>query len=195
MSRETETKFKITSPTAVRKRLGKIRAKRLSRRYERDIYYAARETTLRGTVIRLRTVGGKDGIFTVKYPSGKASSVFKEREELETRIGDRKVFQNMLRVLGFRPQFRKEKKRETYVWKDAKILIDELPYIGWYVEIEAGRRRIRELAGKLGLDMKAAIPETYMTIFSLYKIRHGCPNVELIFNKGSNNRKPKTGNR
>lgn len=177
MPKEIETKFKINSLAQFKKSLKKIRAKFLSKELERDTYYRGLGT------IRLRSLG-KKGAFTIKTPScSRQPRAYKVRNEFEVGIDDAKMFARMLEMLGFAIRFRKEKIRETYTWKDAKILIDKLPYIGYYAEIEGSKRRIRELAGLLRLDMGKAIADTYMDIFRIHKARYRKRDLELIFRK------------
>jgi len=177
MSKEIETKFKIKNGNALRKALKEIGAEFISKKLERDVYYRAPAT------VRLRSLG-KNGIFTVKTPSCSGQScAYKVRDEFEVAVGDAKMFARMFEILGFAVRFKKEKIRETYAWRDAKILIDKLPYIGYYAEIEGPKKRIRHLAGALGLDLEKAIPDTYGRLFDYYKMRHGKRDLEMTFRR------------
>jgi len=162
MTREVETKFKITSPGAFRKSLKKIGAKFISKEFEEDIYYRGPVKGPRFT-IRLRVAGNKN-IFTVKAATRGKSRRYKVLDELEVPVNNARVFNKVLLGLGFSPDSKKQKVRETYKWKNAKICIDTLPLIGTYAEIEAPKKRIKELARLLDLDMKRAIPGTYMEL-------------------------------
>jgi predicted adenylyl cyclase CyaB len=187
MSQEIETKFKLASPGEMRKGLKKIGAKLISKGLERDIYYAV-PVSLRLSVIRLRAIG-KKGLFTLKSGgSGMNEGPYKIRRERETGIDNAGMFETMLKALGLQVRFRKEKLRETYAWQDAKICIDQLPYIGWYVEIEAPKADIRKLAGLFGLDMQKAMSDNYMQLFKYYKLAHQLPDLELVFPKKSKSR-------
>jgi len=179
MSIETETKFKIDSPVTMKKRLKSIGAKFLSKNIEKDIYYRPQSYHEAGLAIRFRTIGDK-GTFTVKSSLRKRlrkSAAFKIRKELEVKVADAKNFEKMLQILGFKPVFRKEKSRETYSWKNTKITIDKLPFIGNYSEIEGPRGKIIEAANLLGLDMKKAISDTYMKLLDDY--RKGPAHAEI----------------
>ena len=181
MPKEIETKFNIRSPGDVRKALKKMGARFVSRQTEKDVYYAA-PSGFRGT-IRLRSIG-KKSIFTVKSPCDTGSSgPYKIGEETEAGIQDAALFGKMFKVIGFTERYLKEKIRENYVWKGVKISIDTLPHIGTYMEIEAPKSEIRKAARALGLEMKKAIPDTYMELFGYYKLMHKKPNLEFIFGK------------
>lgn len=183
MPKEIETKFKIASQNSFKKSLKKIGAKFISKELEQDAYYRLPARHLSISAVRLRSIGNK-GIFTIKsLTQGRESRLYKVRDELEVKISDVKTFSEMLRRLGLVPHFRKEKIRETYKWKRAKISIDTLPFIGSYVEIEATKNEIKKIAHLLNLDMKKGIPETYMQLFNYYKILHKKPRLELVFDR------------
>jgi len=182
MPKEVETKFKVHSKSALKKKLERKGAIFISRRLERDIYY--KNPRLSGPeVIRLRETG-HGGIFTIKKSTGKQRSrIYKVRQELETRIGNVKTFQKMMKELGFLPRFRKEKIREAYTLEGCRIFLDKLPFIGEYLEIEASEAKIKKLAAVLGLDIKKATSQTYMSLFDHYKKRAKRSRLELVFNK------------
>jgi len=183
MPRETETKFKIKSGDTFRKALKKISAEFISKEFEQDTYYRSPSRGFAGSAIRLRAIGGK-GVFTVKSACRAGlPRAYKVREELEAGVNDVKAFGKILVKLGFTPRFRKEKIRETYKWKNAKICVDELPFIGLYAEIEAPKKRIKEAADLLGLKMACAMPETYMELFSYYKALRRKPHLKLVFER------------
>ncbi|MCQ9206172.1 MAG: class IV adenylate cyclase, partial [Omnitrophica bacterium] len=143
MATEIETKFKLYSVAKLKNKLKEIGAKFVSKHLERDIYYnnARSERCLES--IRLRTIG-KGGIFTIKeYLNSKEPNIYKVRNELEVAIDNAEVFNDMLSRFDFKFSFRKEKIRETYVCKGAKICIDKLPYLGYYIEIESSKRKIK----------------------------------------------------
>ena len=183
MPKEIETKFKIKSPSELRKRLKRIKARPLSKNLERDEYYKIPSVKKNIEVIRLRTIG-KKGLFSIKFFAGKGKSpIYKIREEVEIKIENPGLFKKMLMMLGFQRALRKEKIRETYGWKGAKILLDKLPYIGYYVEIEAPKKKIKILASKLSFDIKKGIAETYLEIFRKFCKYRKKPYLELIFHK------------
>jgi len=183
MPKEIETKFKIHSPKEFRSKLKKIAAKFVSKNLEKDIYYKSPSTTCCRNTIRLRSMG-KRGIFTIKSASRNSESLkYKIRNEVELAIDDVKTFRAMLQMLEFVPQFKKEKIRETYTWKDVKITLDKLPFIGFYAEIEGPKKTIRQAVRVLDFDMGKAIPDTYMQLFGYYNIIHKAHERELVFNK------------
>jgi len=175
MTREVETKFKITSPGAFRKALKKLGAEFISKEFEEDVYYRGSAKTPHFTV-RLRATGnkraaGNKNVFTIKTATRGKSRRYKVLDELEVPVNNARVFNKVLLGLGFSPDSKKQKIRETYKWKNAKICIDKIPLIGTYAEIEAPRKRIKEIARLLGLKMARAISGTYMELLRKAKKR------------------------
>jgi len=182
MAKEIETKFKIDSPLLLRRRLKKLGAKFVSKKLEKDTYYSIPEKPRASNTVRLRFLG-KKGIFTVKgSPIKDKSRKFKIREEFQTEIADVKMFAGILERIGFVPSLKKEKIRETYKLKKTFVVIDKLPFMGFYVEIEASKKEIKKIAKLLGFSMEKAIPNTYMELFKRYKMLRKKPNLKLLFN-------------
>jgi len=182
INREIETKFKVKSPGEFRKKLKRVKARFICRNLERDIYYGPLGFSVNAEVIRLRRLNGNMGLFTIKSSTDDtASPFFKIRSELEAGTDDAKTFEVILNKLGFQERFRKEKVRETYSLGKIKVLLDKLPYIGWYVELEGPKKYIESAARRLGLDMQNAITDTYMMLFKYYKMVKKKANLELVF--------------
>lgn len=187
---EVESKFKIVSPDEVRRRLAEIGARLISRELEKDAYYAVPEGSGL-TAVRLRSTGRR-GLFTIKSAppaGGESKPGLKVLEEAQVEVDDAARFARLLEKLGLVPQFRKEKIRESYDWSGLSIFLDELPHLGFYLEIEAPEEGIRAAATALGLDMSQASGETYMEIFSRYKSLRRAPELELVFGPPASNRR------
>lgn len=181
MALEVETKFKLDSPDKIRKALKKLGAKFISKTKEKDAYYKNPKAKNQKETIRLRTTG-KDAIFAIKLPVGEdKKGKYKIREELEIDVKNSKLFDIMIKNVGFKLDFRKEKFRETYKWKDAVIAIDKLPFLGYYLEVEASKSVIKKITKLLNLDMNKASSLTYMDIFEKYKKLNKKPKLKLIF--------------
>lgn len=183
MPRETEAKFKINSTNKLKNILKKIGARPVYKRLEKDTYYQDPSTRFHSVVMRIRLIGKKE-VFTIKAEVPRQNShVYKMRNEFEINIDDVKTFRGILESLGFWLLSRKEKLRKMYEYKGARISVDKLPFIGSYVEIEASKDKIREIARLLGFSIKNAMPDTYTEIFNRYKIRQKKRNLKLVFKK------------
>ncbi|MDD5438878.1 MAG: class IV adenylate cyclase [Candidatus Omnitrophica bacterium] len=184
MAKEIETKFKVDSPDKVRRLLARHDARLVSCVRESDRYYASGASRFLGVVIRLRVIDGGSGLFTIKLPpDGRTEKSFKIRDEYEIPVDDAGAFGDILAGAGCVQWFRKEKERETYSLKNAKVLLDRLPHLGWYLEIEGTKAAIKTTAKKLGFTMKNAIVKTYLDLFNEYKKNRRRPDLRLVFKR------------
>lgn len=172
---ETELKFVIAEPEALRVSLLRLGASAEGRHVENNIRLddKAHSLTGRGLVLRLRDIeqdgGETESILTVKAP-GELGDAFKSRREVELSVSDGPAAIAALGLLGYAPFWRYEKRRETFVLEGVEADLDELPY-GWFLELEGTEPAIRALAGKLGLDIADGLTLSYADIFE--NVRRG----------------------
>src|SRR6266850_1958295 len=173
-NKEIEIKFQLDDPRALRRRLRAAGFRQITpRTHEMNTLYDLPGQTLRrrGELLRLRRYG-KEWLLTHKA-RGKAGR-HKMREETETRIGDGKKMDAILRALGFATSFRYEKFRAE--WDDGKghVVVDETP-IGKFGEIEGSPRWIDATARRLGIRRSDYITQNYAGLFQQWKQRTGSP--------------------
>lgn len=167
---EIESKFALDDPEAVRNLLLQLGAVSHGRCFENNLRLddASRTLASQHVVLRLRQVAGPDGSssarLTVKSPATSSDAFLSFRNEVETEIGDGEAMLKALAMLGYRPYWRYEKRRETFTWNDVEAVIDQLP-IGWFLEIEGSPQGIRALAEQLGLNMADGITASYARLF------------------------------
>lgn len=166
---ETELKFVVSDPAALRESLLRLGAISQERREEENIRLDDRQRNLtaRKIVLRLRRIsqaGEKRTILTVKTPAS-APGAFKTRREIELEIGDDQALLAALAVLGFEPYWRYEKRREVFILGDVEVDLDELPY-GWFLELEGSEEGIRALADRLDLRLGEGLTLSYAEIFA-----------------------------
>lgn len=103
------------------------------------------------------------------------------RTEIEVEIGNLDAARRLLEALGFQTVLVYEKFRTLYRWRDVFITLDEMPY-GTFVEIEGpSSEAVVAAAQALGLDMTAAIPESYAALFARVKAHYRLPFRDLTF--------------
>jgi adenylate cyclase, class 2 len=157
---EIEKKYRLTNKQNdyVRRRLPEIGATLQSEEFEENTLYGGRGLAVGRSVLRLRRVG--DGaILTYKKRLPTSSSIKHQRED-ETQIEDPEALNAILAALGFTPAMVYEKRRETWVWGKAEIVIDELPF-GLFMEIEGTEREIRAVETRLAVKNLKAENLTY----------------------------------
>jgi adenylate cyclase class 2 len=191
---EIEIKLRVQDVAAVRSRLKRLKARKISpRTYESNTLYDTSRQNLRrrGQLIRIRVERpassfGKrqrdeNGPVTLTYkgPSltsrnaaktslhAKSRGLFKINEEIEVSVAGGDNLTMILGALGMHPSFRYEKFRTTYALpgiQDLKIELDETP-VGIYLELEGPPARIDRAARLLGYDRGDYMKETYGSLY------------------------------
>ncbi|HUU95101.1 MAG TPA: class IV adenylate cyclase [Phycisphaerae bacterium] len=171
MSREIETKIRLGDPGPLRTRLRESGAARHTHVQETNrIFDTPDRRLLAGDCgLRIRESRPVDGGSplqpTLTFKGPREPGPLKSRAELETPVADAQTLADILQRLGFREVIRYEKRRETWRLRDCEVCLDELPRLGWYVEIEGPRTEAVETARKqLGLTALPALRETYVEL-------------------------------
>lgn len=175
MGLELEAKIPVDAHDAVRSRLAAAGAERLGRVLETNHLFDRVDGGLRraGCGLRVRVCraldGGADTPATLTFKGPRQPGAIKRREELETTVGDPRAIIATLSALGFTEQVRFEKRRETWRLEDCLVELDEVPYLGRFVEIEGedetGIRRIQEA---LGLGGEPTLTDSYISMLTAY---------------------------
>lgn len=161
---EYELKFKIQDKKGIVSLLQQLRAKDLGKRKEVDIFIGAADKGL-----RLRKFG-RDGLITHKRIVIK-NIRSKVCEELESQVSHIDHLLEMFEILGFPEVKRREKIRHSFKLNDVYIMIDKLPFMGYFVEIEArSGAALHRTARKLGFDPMQGNCHSYDNIFFHYYI-------------------------
>lgn len=163
---EYEVKFKIDKSGPIIAKLKKIRAEDLGRRKEIDIYMQSGEKA-----VRLRKLGCR-GMLTLKSLVCKKTRA-KVRKETEVNFDNADTLIEIFKRLGFSEIKRKEKIRHTFRLGKALVLLDRLPFMGYFVELEGSSEKgIKTTAEILGFDYKKASGASYEDLFLAYYIKH-----------------------
>ena len=141
MNLEIEAKLKIDSHELVRQRLAELSATFVSHVLETNVIYDSADGLLRasGRALRVRhceTLKGQPVASTLTFKGPRQPGPFKSRPEVETVIEDPPAAETILVELGYVVRLRFQKRRETWKLNRCTIALDELPYLGLFVEIE-----------------------------------------------------------
>jgi len=178
---ETEVKFHLVDPPAMRARLIDLGAQSSGRTLERNLYFDTEARDLRRHRFLLRLRQDRRATLTFKSPPAETDPGFKQLVELEVEVGDFEATQRILHALGYRPQHAYEKQRETLRLGRTAFCVDALPY-GDFLEIEGPRGEIRDYAGRLGVSWDRRILLTYLEMFAIIKTRLGLNFEDATFN-------------
>ena len=136
------------------------------------------ELRTKGSLLRLRRFG-KYVIATYKGPYTLDHGV-KAREEVQTGMESFESSIALFESLGFKPVFRYQKFREIWRVEDIEVVIDRTP-IGEYFEVEGTLEHVRQLVGKLKLDMGEAIRHSYADLYRLQRRQRSDLPENMIF--------------
>lgn len=130
------------------------------RKMERNWLYDYTDRTLfrSGKALRLR----QDKKVTLTFKGPREESDIKKREELEIEFPNVSVCDSLLISVGFVKWFYYEKIRETWTLRECEIVLDELPDLGVFVEIEGPSAETIEKTVKALKLPRRYIPQTYM---------------------------------
>ena len=174
MPTEIEAKLKVDSLAEVTKKLKKLGAAFLREIVQRDYYLDDVKASLTQTdrCLRLREeFAGGSKRTVLAYKGARERGRFKKRLEVQTEISDAQSVRKMLAAIGYSEILVYEKKRQLWVYGGCEICLDELPFLGKFVEIEGNsERRIARVQKELGLSALPHIRESYATLME-HKLR------------------------
>ncbi len=168
MGIEIEAKFRLADPAAMRAKLIAAGACPMGTVLENNTYFDTPDARLRRSDcgMRIRTVRPTDGgversVLTHKGP--RRAGELKIRAEEETAIESPDSARAILAGLGYQPTASFQKRRESFCLGAARIELDELPVLGFFLEIEADDEEGVQTARKiLDLTDEPTITKTYI---------------------------------
>lgn len=109
-----------------------------------------------------------------------------DRIEIDVEISDGERAIDLLEALGFEVITIYEKYRETFLFKESFIFLDELPF-GYFVEVEGESiDAIKHISETLGLNWEKRVPKNYLEIFLALVKRLSLPFSDATFDNFSN---------
>ena len=188
MSIEIELKIKIDDPAPLRDRLAACGATRVSRvaeenhifdRPDQSLYAAGCGLRVRATT-DLDTPGTQAGTLTFK--GEQQPGLYKARTELEVGVDAPATASAILEALGYTRVFFFEKRRETWRLGDCTVELDELPRLGWFIEVEGPTEAVvTATAQTLSLDVQQTIKNTYIALLIDDAVATDRPDRDIRF--------------
>jgi adenylate cyclase class 2 len=182
---EIEAKLKVDSFKGIEKKLKALDAEFLRERLHTDAYFDDAKLSLRkaDSALRLRhqLIGKKDQVvITFKGPRRKGR--FKQRQEIQFEVSDGLLAEMFLAAIGYKRTLVYQKKRRVWHYDDCEIALDELPFLGKFIEIEGtGAKRIASVQKKLGLKDLSHICESYAVMMAKELRRRGRKSNRVFF--------------
>ena len=153
----------------------------MSKSFQRDEYYDTEDFQLRKNDLVVRVRKKTDAtMLAVKSPRVYLSEYVQNRIELEFDICDSFVIKQ-LESQNLKPVTIIEKRRITIKGNYFTIEIDELPYIGPFLEIEAETiETINDISAKLSLDSLQEVKENYGELLEREFAKLGLPTDPVL---------------
>lgn len=161
MTQEIEAKIQTDNHQRVRARLEELGGQRLGEVLEVNRYFDTEgEGFLRAdSGLRLRCTGKKCELC---YKGPLQDSLYKQREEIQTTVGDAEALELVLLRLGLKRVLLYEKRRESWQLEDCRVELDTVPLLGTFVEVEGpSERAIGAVLAKLALVEAEPLKKTY----------------------------------
>lgn len=173
---ETEAKYKVRNLPALEKRLiAHGYAATGNATWQRDEYFDTPDklTSRLDYVVRLRSENGSVAV-ALKGPRSWSGQEY-SRIELEIPGGPEAEVRTALQKGGFDISWYFEKKRKTYRHPRGGLVvaIDEIPQLGFFVEIEGRLEAVRSMETTLKESLGEQESKNYAELFRAYKISKG----------------------
>ncbi|MFQ5490113.1 MAG: class IV adenylate cyclase [Phycisphaerae bacterium] len=187
MALEIEVKLPVPDLDAVRATLSELGARDLGAVTESNHILDSADGSLRrqGSALRVRVNRPMDGgatqaLLTFKGPL--LPSQAKRREEIEVAVGDSRHTLSLLLALGYLPILIYAKRRHSCALDDCRVELDEVPFIGRFVEIEGpDESAIAGVQRRLGLEQVPHCPATYVKSLLDHCARAGVDPLKIDF--------------
>jgi len=191
MSEEIEAKIRVLDPDAFRRRMA-ARGRALGEtvfEVNRLFDDAAGSLRARGSALRVREeFRPADGarlrtILTFKGPR-KADSRVKRRPEFELQVEAAEPLVQILQALSLEEAFRYEKRRTAFHGGRCEVVLDDVPYLGWFAEVEGPTEEavLGELAD-LGLTDEPIIRRGYVRLLTKHLASIGRDPMRAVFDE------------
>jgi adenylate cyclase class 2 len=174
MPEEIEAKVKIADPDAFRRRMGELGATGGGTVLEVNHIFDSADGGLRnsGAAVRVREerpLAGGEALRTIlTFKGPRQPSRFKRRAEIQTVVADGAAILAILRALGYVETFCFEKRRTTWRLGACEVVLDQLPHLGWFAEVEGpSEDAVQKVLAELGLADAPILMESYMHLLAV----------------------------
>jgi predicted adenylyl cyclase CyaB len=173
---ENELKCRVGDIAAAWSRLESSRFKRSAEVLQRDEYFDTSQGSLQRVdwVVRLRSEGTAS-FFAVKGQRFYGPDGSNARLEIEVPIGQAGDVRRALEASGFRRTWFFEKKRTIFRSKEVDVVVafDQVPNLGWFVELEGARGEISKVIQIIGNSLGRSERGNYKELYVANHIRLG----------------------
>jgi adenylate cyclase class 2 len=184
---EIEAKMKVPDHAPIRKSLIDHGAKSKGLTLESNSFFDTDDRALLAKDHGLRLRHARDmqsdaEQTIITFKGARQLGKLKSREERELIVGNVKDATALLEMLGFHRVLMFQKKRESWDLKGCHVELDEVPYLGTYVEIEGpSETAVLELRTLLRLDAYPPIKASYIAMLMTHLQERGINDRVVVF--------------
>lgn len=168
MSREIEAKIKVPFLGPLAAKLKELNAELLHEVRQVDTYFMDMHKLLHKNDcgLRIRREFIEDGqTATVTFKGARTKGKYKSRPEYETTVIDAETMEKIFESLGYTKRIILEKKRAIWKIDDCSVCLDELPFLGCFIEVEGpDEEAITTVLTKLNLQDEPHISQGYASM-------------------------------
>lgn len=187
MPLEIEAKMAVPALDPLRDRLKDCGAAHVGDFLETNTFFdtedrslLAADEGLRLRVNRDTATGRETHIITFKGP--RQAGPLKSRDEVELEVGEPQAAMTLLERLGFHRVLSFEKKRQSWKLDDCKIELDEVPHLGFFMEIEGpSEETVMRTRQRLGMDDRPIVKASYIALLLGHLQERGKSSKSVTF--------------
>jgi adenylate cyclase class 2 len=187
MAVEIEAKMKVDDHDTIRRRLKDAGGVQKKKVMETNTFFDTGDRTLlaadKGLRLRVNhnlADGTRTNVITYKGP--RQHGPLKSREEIEVTVDGEPEASLLLERLGFGRILSFAKRRESWTLGGCQVELDELPYLGAFVEIEGpGEAEILRVKALLHLNDAPPIKASYVAMLMTYLQERGIASRDVGF--------------
>lgn len=187
MAVEIEAKMAVPDLEPFRAKLKELNAEFAGINLETNTFFDTEDRSLLAADegLRLRrnidtTTQADEHIITYKGP--RQHGKLKSRDEVELTVADSHNASELLEKLGFVRTLSFEKRRESWKLGGCKVELDELPYLGSFVEIEGpAEDPVLAVREQLGLSDRPIVKSSYISLLMGYLQERGNKKSVVTF--------------
>lgn len=187
MAVEIEAKMQISSVDAMAGRLRDVGGAYHGTVLERNVYFDTPSGALKaadeGLRVRHATCKGEsNGRAVMTYKGPRQPRPLKTRREIEFVVDDAAAAEAMLTALKYKKVLAFEKQRQTWQVDACEVVLDTLPHLGEFLEIEGpSEHEVESVRRCLRLDQTPLITTSYLGLICAYLDDHGLGRADLSF--------------
>ena len=179
MAVEIEAKMSVPDLGAVRTRLQQAGAEAAGANLETNTFFDTEDRSLLAADegLRLRRNVKADGAadeHVITYKGPRQHGLLKNRDEVELTVDNSEDAVELLEKLGFVRMLAFEKRRESWKLGGCKVELDEVPYLGSFIEIEGPSEPVvLAVREQLGLGDRPMVKASYVALLMSYLQERG----------------------